>query len=154
MMETNFDYVVLYKTFSRIFKDKLGLIMIELNGNGKQPESPFIAFDIISPRIPNNYLEDDTVFESVVSFTAYAKSKLQALNLSNQMRLLLRSTASTKRFFENNITLVEIMATQPRYVEETNNYAYMYGFDVRLRLKETYIDEDKGTIESIDYKEK
>ena len=46
------------------------------------------------------------------------------------------------------------MATQPRYVEETNNYAYMYGFDVRLRLKETYVDEDKGTIEFIDYKEK
>lgn len=154
MMETNFDYAVLYKTFSRLFKDKLDLTMIELSGNGKQPEAPFIAFDIISPRIPNNYLEDDAVFESVVSFTVYAKKKLQALNLSNQMRLLLRGTASNKRFFENNITLVEIMATQPRYVEETNNYAYMYGFDVRLRLKETYIDEDKGTIESIDYKEK
>ena len=70
------------------------------------------------------------------------------------MRLLLRGTASNKRFFENNITLVEIMATQPRYVEETNNYAYMYGFDVRLRLKETYVDENKGTIEFIDYKEK
>lgn len=104
--------------------------------------------------IDGQWVEDDAVFESVVSFTVYAKKKLQALNLSNQMRLLLRGTASNKRFFENNITLVEIMATQPRYVEETNNYAYMYGFDVRLRLKETYVDEDKGTIEFIDYKEK
>ena len=43
MMETNFDYAVLYKTFSRLFKDKLDLTMIELSGNGKQPEAPFIA---------------------------------------------------------------------------------------------------------------
>ena len=32
-METNFDYAVLYKTFSRLFKDKLDLTMIELSGN-------------------------------------------------------------------------------------------------------------------------
>lgn len=87
-METNFDYAVLYKTFSRLFKDKLDLTMIELSGNGKQPEAPFIAFDIISPRIPNNYLEDDAVFESVVSFTVYAKKETASIEFEQSNAII------------------------------------------------------------------
>lgn len=152
-METTFDYTVLYKVFSKLIKDQLNLTLIELNGNGKTPESPFVAFDIISPRIPNNYLEDDRVFESVVSFTVYAKSKLQAMNICNQLRLLLKNSTANKLYRDNNMSLVETMAVQTRYVEETNNYAYMYGFDTRLRLVETYVDSNVGLIEKIDFKE-
>lgn len=145
---TSYDYTVLYRVFSRLLKSKLGLTLIDLNGNGKPPTPPFVALDIISPKIPNNFLEDDSVFEAVVSFTIYAKSKLEALNLCNQVRSLFKLTSSRDTFKKNEITLVEMMATQGRYVEETNNYAYMYGFDARLRLIEPRID-DVGTIETI-----
>lgn len=152
-MATSYDYTVLYKVFSRLIKSKLDLTMIELNGNGKMPPAPFVAFDIISPKIPNNYLEDDRQFEAVVSFTIYAKTKLEALNLCNELRAVMGDITSRDIFARNDIVVVERMNVQPRYVEETNNYAFMFGFDVRLRLWETYQNSDSGTIEHVEYKE-
>lgn len=152
-MATSYDYFILYKTFSRLIKSRLNLVMIELNGNGKPPEAPFVAFDIISPKIPLNFLEDDRAFECVVSFTVYAKKKLEALQLSNLLRSIIAERESQDIFDKNNIVLVERMPIQARYVEETNNYAYMYGFDMRLRLWETFVDEHGGLIEHIKYEE-
>lgn len=152
-MATSYDYSTLYKTFSRLIKSRLNLIMIELNGNGKPPEAPFVAFDIISPKIPLGFLEDDRAFECVVSFTVYAKKKLEALQLSNLLRSIIADRDSQDIFDKNNIVLVERMPIQARYVEETNNYAYMYGFDMRLRLWETFADEHGGLIEQVKYKE-
>lgn len=153
-MATSYDYSILYKTFSRLIKSRLNLVMIELDGNGKPPEAPFVAFDIISPKIPLCFLEDDRAFECVVSFTVYAKKKLEALQLSNLLRSVIADRDSRDIFEKNDIVLVERMPIQARYVEETNNYAYMYGFDMKLRLWETFVDEHGGLIEHIEYKEK
>ena len=71
---TSYDYTVLYRVFSRLLKSKLGLTLIDLNGNGKPPTPPFAALDIISPKIPNNFLEDDSVFEAVESFFIFTTS--------------------------------------------------------------------------------
>lgn len=150
-MATSYDYSILYRTFSRLIKNRLNLTMIELNGNGKPPEAPFVAFDIISPKIPLGFLEDDRAFECVVSFTVYAKRKLDALTISNNLRSVMGDTQSRDIFNSNNIVLVERMATQARYVEESNVYAYMYGFDMRLRLWETYMDDAKGIIDNIKF---
>lgn len=84
-----YDYTKLYTLFARMIKAKMGLTMIELNGNGKQPSAPFVAFDIVSPRIPITWLEDEDAFECVVSFTVYAKSKVQAMTLCDQLRDML-----------------------------------------------------------------
>ncbi|KRL81806.1 phage neck terminator protein [Ligilactobacillus equi] len=150
-MET-YDYLALYRVFSRVTKEQMGLRLIELYGNGKAPEPPYIAFDIISPRIPNNYLEDDRVFEAVVSFTVYAKDKLEALNTVNKLRVVIDNQTSQDIYAKENISVVEKMQTQTRYVDETTNYAYMFGFDMRLRLVETY-QEDTSVIEEINLKE-
>ena len=152
-METSYDYSILYKTFSQLIKDRLNLIMIELNGNGKPPEAPFVAFDIISPKIPLNFLEDSNAFECVVSFTVYAKRKLDALQLSNTLRSMMGDTETKDILDKNTIVMVERMPIQARYVEETNTYAYMFGFDMKLRLFETYVDKHDGLIEHVEYKE-
>ena len=152
-MATSYDYSTLYKTFSRLIKSRLNLIMIELNGNGKPPEAPFVTFDIISPKIPLGFLEDDRAFECVVSFTVYAKRKLEAMQLCNTLRSMLGDTDSRDTFDKNDIVMVERMPIQARYVEETNTYAYMFGFDVKLRLWETYVDGHEGIIEHVKYKE-
>lgn len=148
-MVTSYDYSILYKVFSRLLKNELTLTMIDLNGNGRPPEPPFVAFDIINPKIPNNYLEDDRVFETVISFTIYSKNKLEAMNLCNQVRATLRTTSADVIYAKNGISLVETMAIEPRFVTETNNYAYMYGFDARLRLVEV---ESTPDIEITDIK--
>ena len=152
-MATSYDYSVLYKTFSRLIKSRLNLTMIELNGNGKPPEPPFVAFDIISPKIPLGFLEDDRAFESVVSFTIYSKKKLEAMQLCNDLRSIMGDTDSRDVFKENSIVMVERMPVQARSVQESTNYAYMFGFDMRLRLWETYQDH-VGTIENISFTRK
>ncbi len=111
-MATSYDYSILYKTFSRLIKSRLNLVMIELYGNGKPPEPPFVAFDIVAPKIPTNYLEDDRTFEAVVSFTIYAKTKLQALNYCNQLRAVLGDLASRDIYEDNDIVMVERMQVQ------------------------------------------
>lgn len=152
-MVTSYDYSILYKTFSRLIKNRLNLTMIELNGNGKPPEAPFVAFDLIAPKIPLNFLEDSDAFECVVSFTVYAKRKLEALQLSNTLRSMMGDTETKDILDKNTIVMVERMPIQARYVEETNTYAYMFGFDMRLRLWETYADKHEGLIEHVKYKE-
>lgn len=151
-MATSYDYSILYKTFSRLIKSRLNLTMIELNGNGKPPEPPFVAFDIISPKIPLGFLEDNRAFEAMVSFTIYSKKKLEAMQLCNDLRSIMGDTASSDVFSEKEIVMIERMPIQPRYVQESTDYAYMFGFDMRLRLWESYQDH-VGTIENIDYKE-
>ena len=147
-----YDYLNLYRVFSSIIKSQLGLKMIELYSNGTPPKPPYIAFDIVSPRIPNNYLEDDKVFECVVSFTVYSKDKLEALNTCGKLRELIANQTSRDVYEKEQIIVVERMSVQPRFVEETNQYAFMYGFDLRLRLVETY-HEDTSFIEQINLTE-
>ena len=150
----SYDYSTLYRVFSELIKQGTGLIMIELNGGGEQPEPPFCVFDIISPFIPLNYLEDDAsnAFESVVSFTIYDVSKVAALNRANELRKLLDRINSLDAFQANKIVLVEKMPTQIRYVQEPNQIIKMVGFDVRLRLTESIID-DVEAIKEIKIKE-
>ena len=66
---------------------------------------------------------------------------------------MLGDTDSRDTFDKNDIVMVERMPIQARYVEETNTYAYMFGFDVKLRLWETYVDVHEGIIEHVKYKE-
>lgn len=136
----SYDYKVLYKLFSRLFSENLGLTMIELNSNGRPPAAPYIAFDIISPYIPLNSLEDDKAFEAVVSFTVYARSKVQALNVADQCRQLLGTQVADDACVAVNVVIVERMPNQVRNSLETTAVAYMVGFDTQLRLVEPYVD--------------
>ena len=129
-METNsFDYSILYDVFSQIIEEDLGMIMIELYGNGKPPKPPYVAFDIVSPHIPLNLNEKGLggMFESVVSFTVYSKDKLEALTKVNALRNILWTQKATDLVDKNEIVIAERMPVQTRYVDETNNYAYTRG---------------------------
>jgi hypothetical protein len=151
-MKMAYNYTKLYTLFARMIKAKMGLTMIELNGNGKQPAAPFVAFDIVSPRIPITWLEDEDAFECVVSFTVYAKSKVQAMTLCDQLRDMLGKTSARDQYDAAGVVLVERTASQVRYVEETETYAYMVGFDARLRIADVKTD-DVGEITEIKAKE-
>lgn len=149
---SGYDYDNLYKVFAGMLQSKVNLTMIDLNDKGVQPSAPFVAFDIISPNIPLNWLEDDgaNAFEAVVSFTIYGRTKVSALNVAEQWRNQLKSFRTHIELSEANIVLVEIMQTQIRSVAETTQSAFMVGFDVRLRLQEPFEDSDVDTIENIE----
>ncbi len=155
-MVKTYDYDVLYSTFSSIITSTQNLTMIELGGAGKIPPAPFVVFDIISPHI-NIYEHYDVTervpFEAVVSFTHYALSKVSALSLAENLRMQLTADAVQKTMRDNEIVVVEIMPTQIRSIQDPTADKFMAGFDVRLRLREPYVDETLGVIEDIQYKE-
>jgi hypothetical protein len=149
---SGYDYDNLYKVFADMLQSKVNLTMIDLNDKGVQPSAPFVAFDIISPYLPLNWLEDDgaNAFEAVVSFTVYGRTKVSALNAAERWRNQLKSFRTHIELSDANIVLVEIMQTQIRSVAETTQSAFMVGFDVRLRLQEPFEDSDVDTIENIE----
>lgn len=146
-----YDYEILYTTFASQVETYLDLVMIELNGPGVQPQGPFLAFDIISPYIASNYLEDDgtKAFECVVSFTVYDKSKVKAITIADAWRSALKTFRMRMELNAVPIVIVQIMNTQIRSVPETTESATMVGFDVRLRLQETFDDTDIDEIKDI-----
>ena len=153
-MMASYDYLSLQATFANLVSEQLGMILIELNTNGKQLPNDFIAFDIISPyiTIDVDILEQET-FESIVSFTAYSRDKIKALNTAQKLRKTLSAFIVRENLRTKDIIVVDIMNTQSRAVVETDMYAYMVGFDTRLRLRETFVDDTIQTVKTIEVKE-
>lgn len=148
----SYDYGLLYKLTNDVCT-KCGLEMIELNGQGPEPKPPFVAFDIISPHIPLNYLEDDRhrVFETVLSLTVYDLDQLTAMNAADGLRRYLGTQEVETTFYKQEVVLVERMPLQKRSIQNVNTTAAMVGFDFRLRVPEPYIAPD--TIDKIEFKE-
>ena len=146
----SFDYSKLNKQFSSIAMDHLGMTLIEANGGGKQPEGTFISFDIISPYIPIDEYFDVTqeeAFEAVVSFTLFDISKTNALFAAQAWRKTLNQFDVDIQLRHQGIIVADIMPTNVRSIPEQVFDKHMVGFDVRLRLQETYTD---NTIDPID----
>lgn len=139
-----YDYTTFYRLFAPLIKKRANMQMIELNTNGRMPDSPFVAFDIVSPYIPSGFLEDNGYFEAVVSFTVYSKQKLDALNRANNLRHIMGDQKTQDAVNSLDIIIVERMPTQARAVQETTQFAYMYGFDLRVRAP--YMDDDPDQI--------
>lgn len=152
-----YDYSVLYKVFSSIIKDTQGLTMIELGGAGKMPEAPFVTFDIISPRIDiyEHYDVTERVpFEAVISFTHFALKKLEALNLAENLRNLFSTDAVLTQLRHADIVIAEVMPTNIRSIQDATADKFMVGFDMRLRLRDPFVDEQMPQIEDVNFQEK
>lgn len=154
-MGQTFDYGVLYKSFSKIIKEQQKLTMIEAGGVGQQPKPPFVIFDVISPHI-NIYDDHDVnereLFEAVVSFTLFSYTKLQALNLAENLRKLIYSDNSRSLLRKQEVIIVEVMPTNIRSIQNEDNDKFMVGFDMRLRLRDPF-EDDIQVMDSIEVNE-
>lgn len=154
-MEQTFDYGILYKTFSKIIQEQQRLIMIEAGGVGQQPNPPFVIFDVISPHIniyDDHDINEHEIFEAVVSFTLFSYTKLQALNLAENLRKLMYSDTAREDLRKQEIIIVEVMPTNIRSIQSKDNDKFMVGFDMRLRLRDPYGD-DIPEMDSIEFNE-
>lgn len=153
----SFDYSKLNKVFSSIAADKLELVLTEANGGGHQPEGTFISFDIISPYIPIDEYFDVTqkeAFEAVVSFTLFDISKTNALFAAQALRKTLTQFDVDIQLRQQGIIIAEIMPTNIRSIPEQVFDKHMVGFDVRLRLQETYTDDTIDPINDVEVKKR
>lgn len=153
----SFDYAKLNKVFSSIAADKLELVLTEANGGGYQPEGTFISFDIISPYIPIDEYFDVTqkeAFEAVVSFTLFDISKTNTLFAAQAWRKTLTQFDVDIQLRQQGIIIAEIMPTNIRSIPEQVFDKHMVGFDVRLRLQETYTDDTIDPINDVEVKKR
>lgn len=153
----SYDYRKLSKLFAGITKDMLGLTLIASNVQGNQPEAPFVVFDIVSPYIPiDEFLDitEEEAFEAVVSFTVFDDNKLDALRVAQALRKTLTQFDVDLQLRASDVILVELMPTNVRSVPDNVQEAHMVGFDVRLRLTETYTDSTVEVIEDVEVNEK
>ena len=149
---TSYDYNKLY-VIAQAACDAVGVSMMELNSSGPELKPPFVAFDIISPHINLNYLEDDTAgqFELVCSLTVYDLDKLHAIQTADNLRQYMATQAMTDLLLKQQAVLVERMPTNIRSVPNVNKTAHMVGFDYRLRVTEPLTEPDK--IDTVEIKE-
>ncbi|MCM6765678.1 phage neck terminator protein [Weissella paramesenteroides] len=153
----SFDYSKLNKVFSSIAAEKLELVLTEANGGGHQPKGTFISFDIISPYIPIDEYFDVTqkeAFEAVVSFTLFDISKTNTLFAAQAWRKTLTQFDVDIQLRQQGIIIAEIMPTNIRSIPEQVFNKHMVGFDVRLRLQETYTDDTIDPINDVQVKKR
>lgn len=153
----SFDYSKLNKVFSSIAADQLDLVLTEANGGGHQPKGTFISFDIISPYIPIDEYFDVTqkeAFEAVVSFTLFDISKTNALFAAQAWRKTLTQFDVDIQLRQQGIIIAEIIPTNIRSIPEQVFNKHMVGFDVRLRLQETYTDDTIDPINDVQVKKR
>lgn len=91
-------------------------------------------------------MTQEEAFETVVSFTLFDISKTNALFAAQALRKTLTQFDVDIQLRQQGIIIAEIMPTNIRSIPEQVFDKHMVGFDVRLRLQETYTD---GTIDSI-----
>ncbi|WP_425508991.1 phage neck terminator protein [Weissella coleopterorum] len=97
-------------------------------------------------------MNEHEIFEAVVSFTLFSYTKLQALNLAENLRKLMYSDTAREDLRKQEIIIVEVMPTNIRSIQSKDNDKFMVGFDMRLRLRDPYGD-DIPEMDSIEFNE-
>ncbi|QIL50112.1 hypothetical protein G7084_01505 [Weissella coleopterorum] len=87
-----------------------------------------------------------------MSFTLFSYTKLQALNLAENLRKLMYSDTAREDLRKQEIIIVEVMPTNIRSIQSKDNDKFMVGFDMRLRLRDPYGD-DIPEMDSIEFNE-
>ena len=146
-MESTYDYTELVDTLIEVVKTTTGLVLIESNSAGKQPDYSFWFYSFTSPYIPiTNDVVNGEVFECVISLTNHSLSSLESLNYATLLHKKLREFDSRMAFYDKNITVVSTGKIGKRDSLISIEYERTTGFDLRLRIK----DQFKETIPNME----
>lgn len=150
-MSDSFDYTALAETLVKLLNDELSLTLIESDSNGPRPEEPFLTYSVIAPYLPITIdIVDNEQFECVLSLTVHEKSKLKALTIAERVRKFFSQTGTRLLLKEKDIIVVSAMKAQARDNFISIDYERLAGFDLRLRVKDSFVDGTKEMIEKID----
>lgn len=141
-----FDYTIVTRSLIKAIRNGTGYPLIEANSAGEQPPYPFCTFTITSPKIDIERDQDNALFEIAVSLTWHGTSSLGVLNLSKKSESYFKSSDGRKTFEDNGIVVVSTTSVSGRDNFISIDYERMAGFDVRLRVRDTFTD-DIGNIE-------
>lgn len=152
-MASSFDYrAQLITHLVAHAKESVGCQLIENNSNGEQPDFPFITYAIISPFIPVHFDDrGEELFECVLSLTIHDDSALDALNIAAKYRKSFLTEDGITFFKNNSIVVVSARPSSSRDNFISIDYERLAGFDLRLRLRDNFVDESGDVIEKIEF---
>ena len=140
-MTTYFDYKIITSSLIKAVKQATGVVCIEGNSSAQQPPYPFATFTITSPRIVNQHDTEGSQFEVVVSLTYHDSSSISVLNLAKRCESFFGSHSGRTIFSEKNIVVVDIDNFDKRDNFISIDFERTAGFDVTLRVAETFVDD-------------
>jgi len=144
----SYDYRHLANVLAEAVESATDCKLIESNSLGKQLTYPFCTYTFTSPYIAiTKDIVEEELFEATISLTWRTESSLDVLNLANKANKYFRSFAGRESLRSKGVVIVSVGATGPRDTLFTLDYERTAGLDLRLRLKDSFIDE---TIENID----
>lgn len=147
-LTTYFDYRIISSTIIKAVKTIANVPCIESSSSGAQPNYPFATFTVTSPHITNQHDAEGSQFELVLSLTYHDTSSINVLNIAKMTESFLGSEKSKKMFAEKGIVVVSIDGFSKRDNFISIDFERSAGFDVRLRVAETFVD-DIDPIENI-----
>lgn len=147
-MSSYFKYVTITAPLIKAVKQATGCICIEHNSSGEQPAYPFATYSITSPEITNQHDKEGSQFEVALSLTFHDSSSINVLNIAKMCESFFDSQKGRAIFAERDVVLAYTENFERRDNFISIDYERLAGFDVRLRVAETFVD-DIDTIENI-----
>lgn len=140
-MTAYFDYKIITSSLIKAVKQATGVVCIEGNSSAQQPTYPFATFTITSPHIVNQHDAEGSQFEVVVSLTYHDSSSISVLNLAKRCESFFGSHTGRTIFSEKNVVVVDIDNFDKRDNFISIDFERTAGFDVTLRVAETFVDD-------------
>lgn len=140
-MTAYFDYKIITSSLIKAVKQATGVVCIEGNSRAQQPPYPFATFTITSPRVVNQHDAEGSQFEVVVSLTYHDSSSISVLNLAKRCESFFGSHNGRTIFSEKNVVVVDIDNFDKRDNFISIDFERTAGFDVTLRVAETFVDD-------------
>lgn len=141
-MSQGYDYSELVETLIEAFESFSGRPLIESSTAGQQPDYPFAQYTITSPykRITWDIV-DGEIFEIVLSLTWRGLSGHEVLSLANKTNKYFRSQEGRIFMQENGVTVVDVLNSGLRDTFISIEYERMAGLDLRLRVRDSFVQE-------------
>lgn len=118
--------------------------MVEQASTEKQPKYPFATYTIINPYLNAKTFKsggDQTEeVEIVISYTWLSEDSFEALSLAQKMATMLKGTSTRQALRDKGIVVVRIDGFGSRDNFITIEVERRVGFDLRLRVRHTEID--------------
>jgi len=141
-LSNDFDYTTVTSALIKAIKDGTGYPLIADNSAGNPPTYPYCSYTITSPKIDIERDYEGAIFELVVSLTWHGtSSSVGVLNLAKKAESYLKSSQGRSFLEKQGIVVVSTMNFSQRDNFISIDYERTAGFDVQLRVRDTYEDD-------------
>lgn len=139
------NYEMVISAVNRQVRQVLPYPMVEQSDIQLRPDYPFATYTVTSPYLNaktfksgGHQVED---VEIVVSYTWLSKNSFEALSLAQRMATMVKATNTRQKLQDAGIAVVRVDGFGNRDNFLTVEYERQVGFDLRLRVRHSDLNE-------------